>query len=336
MTGLVQNTWNWVPFEKARCRDGSMTGIGVYPVPRSRKLMIFLDGGGACFNAITCSANPATFDAGSFAAFAAGPRASAGIMNRNNPSNAVRDWNFVYVPYCTGDVHSGNQPAGTVDGVPGMQQFVGYENIRQYLARIVPTFSGVSEVLLTGQSAGGFGAVNNYLQVARAFAPITVHDLDDSGPPIAPPHVPLCLREATYSLWNLDRVAADCGLDCSEGAGLANLPIHLARKFPRAAFGLLGSTGDATVRLFYGFGQNDCAPLSAPSPVTVEQYTAGLQDVRARLSPYANFGAFFFDGTAHTTLTTDEAFRTLASGGVRFTDWLEQLVHSGHASNAGP
>ncbi len=55
----------------------------------------------------------------------------------------------------------------------------------------------MTKVLLTGISAGGFGAAANYPQVARAFAPVPVYDLDDSGPPGAEdPYLPKCLQQA--------------------------------------------------------------------------------------------------------------------------------------------
>src|SRR5262249_5830997 len=41
--------WTWVPFADAKCRDGSSTGIGVNLNRSSTKVMIFLEGGGACF-----------------------------------------------------------------------------------------------------------------------------------------------------------------------------------------------------------------------------------------------------------------------------------------------
>jgi hypothetical protein len=62
------------------------------------------------------------------------------------------------------------------------QKFVGYAVISLYLQRLVETFSGVTQVLLTGMSAGGFGAAANYLQVARSFGSVHVYLLDDSGP----------------------------------------------------------------------------------------------------------------------------------------------------------
>jgi hypothetical protein len=37
-----------------------------------------------------------------------------GLLDRANPQNPVRDWSLLFVPYCTGDVHSASnvpQPA---------------------------------------------------------------------------------------------------------------------------------------------------------------------------------------------------------------------------------
>ena len=91
----------------------------------------------------------------------------------------------MYVPYCTGDVHAGNRKDATVSGVTGKQQFVGYVNVANDLKRIVPSFPGLTKVLLTGVSAGGFGAASNYVQMAKAFGSVPVYELDDSGPPDA-------------------------------------------------------------------------------------------------------------------------------------------------------
>ena len=63
ITGLQPEKWTWVPFADAKCRDGSSTGIAVNPSSGSDKLMIFLQGGGACFNATTCAGNPSSFSA---------------------------------------------------------------------------------------------------------------------------------------------------------------------------------------------------------------------------------------------------------------------------------
>jgi len=66
------------------------------------KLLIYFQGGGACWNWVSCSG---MFD----------PSVEAdelydyeGIFDRENPANPFREFEIVFIPYCTGDVHVGD------------------------------------------------------------------------------------------------------------------------------------------------------------------------------------------------------------------------------------
>ena len=48
-------TWTWVNFPDAVCDDGSPTGIGVSLNPASKDILIFLQGGGACWDYDSCA-----------------------------------------------------------------------------------------------------------------------------------------------------------------------------------------------------------------------------------------------------------------------------------------
>jgi hypothetical protein len=342
IAGMPAMAWQWVPVDGAICRDGSATGIAVNLNPASTKLMIFLQGGGACFNSLTCGMNPSTFGMSEFSSQLAGGGAmgSGGVLNRMDTANPVADWNFVFVPFCTGDVHAGNKRDVMVTGVPAPQQFVGFANMTRYLARIVPTFSGLTKVLLTGVSAGGFGAAANYPQTARAFAPVPVFDIDDSGPPMEDPYVPKCLQQAWSTLWGFDKtILAECGSDCPDPTNYTlDATIHAAKQFPNVPLGLVEDTDDSVITLFYGFGNNNCtATLSQVSAMT---FTAGLLDSRAKLAAYSNFGSFIFQGTAHTSLQGTTLDTVMAGGGdaatVKLSDWVTALVNNGTVTNVGP
>lgn len=47
-------TWTWIPFPDSRCGDGSTTGIGVNLTARSDVLIIYVRGGGACWDQRSC------------------------------------------------------------------------------------------------------------------------------------------------------------------------------------------------------------------------------------------------------------------------------------------
>lgn len=339
ITGTTPGTWTWVDFPTAQCRDGTPTGIGINPSPTgSKKLMIFLEGGGACFNAQTCSSNPSHFDNNQLTGVFIPAEGSKGIFSRTDTNNAVADWNMVYVPYCTGDVHAGNAPGATVTGVPGTQQFVGYTNMGQYLSRIVPTFPDMQRVLLTGQSAGGFGAALNYVQTARNFGTVPVDLLDDAGPLFANPYLASCLETSMANLWGLTKtvIGQDCGTDCPDvGNALAEYWIHLPKTFPNSRFGFIDSSGDSVISSFFGFGSNNCGTFKSITPA---QYEAGLLDMRSAVSADSNAGLFIYGGTDHTTVVSMYTTRSAPSadgGTVLFEDWVKSLV-TDSVTNVGP
>jgi hypothetical protein len=334
-SALTASTWSWIPVDGAICRDGSATGIGVNLGSATDKLMIYLEGGGACFNSTTCPMNPTTFGKSDFTTQFVGataPHANTGIFNRGYAQNPVKDWTFIYVPYCTGDVHAGNRTDATVSGVPGTQQFVGYVNVEKDLKRIVPSFPGLTKVLLTGVSAGGFGAAADYVQVAKAFDPVPVYNLDDSGPPMPDPYLAKCLQAEQVMLWGLDKtILADCGADCPDPS---NYPLdyarHVGKTYPNVPFGLIESTGDMVITEFFGFAANNCTSFS---PLSAQTFTAGLTAVQMGLADLPNFGSFIFNGTQHTSLGGDATFQ---NGVTNAVDTLTATADGGSAPDGGP
>ena len=90
------------------------------------------------------------------------------------------DATWVFVPYCTGDLHAGTQT--TVYEALGQMRtmhHVGGHNMDAALARIAPY--APTEVFAIGVSAGGYGAQLNWDRIAGAFAPATTHMLADGA-----------------------------------------------------------------------------------------------------------------------------------------------------------
>ncbi len=174
--------WTFVPIEGSRCMDGSPTGIGMNLSRSSDKLVIMYEGGGACFNDVSCSgvAHQEGYREADLAAFVAN-EGRVGLFDRTDAENPARDWNYVFVPYCTGDIHAGNNE----DGLGG-RMAVGYVNSTLAITRVRDEFAGgLSYVLASGYSAGGFGAFYNYGQIQELFGDTPVDLLDDSGPPVS-------------------------------------------------------------------------------------------------------------------------------------------------------
>lgn len=120
---------------------------------------------------------------------------------------------------------------------------------------------------------------------------------------------------------------------------MTNYPIkaiaHGLKTHPTTPVGVIESTDDNTITLFYGFGQNNCTG-SISTPLSAMQFTAGLDDMRAQLMAYPNFGAYVFSGTQNGILADPTNFDTETAGNVKLTDWITQLVVDGQVTNVGP
>ncbi|KAE9029568.1 hypothetical protein PR002_g10107 [Phytophthora rubi] len=66
-------------------------------------LMIFFQGGGACTDEETCSFGLQCSLGASAILTTVATSSSAGVLNRSISDNMFKDWNIVFVPYCTGD-----------------------------------------------------------------------------------------------------------------------------------------------------------------------------------------------------------------------------------------
>lgn len=336
--------WNWVDFPDATCIDGSPTGIGVrYGI--SDELVIFFEGGGGCFNEATCGlfyASFAQFDQLTFDILWQTTVLQGGIFSTTNGENPVRDWNFIYVPYCTGDVHAGAAPNTPVPGYAfgQPQQFVGYTNVHHFLDRIVPTFADTSHVLVTGISAGGFGAAFNYDRIADAFdTKVTL--IDDSGPPLTDGYLAPCLQTTWRELFNLD---ATLPADCSEcfqpdGGGIHNLAGYMAEKHADQTLGLISSEQDLVIRTFFGYGLQNAESPACPGgifelPMDGPYFEEGLYGLRAEVMPHEGWGSYLMDGFSHTSLSFPDYYSKTVNG-IRMVDWVRNMLE-GQPSHVSP
>ena len=313
--------WDYVDIEGTACLNGSTAGFAVNHNPDSKNVMIYLEGGGACFS-----------DACDFTAFNI-PFVPPidGVFSRSNDNNPVRDWTMIYVPYCTGDIHSGDNEA-ELGGQ--LRYFHGYRNVTRYLERIVPSFE-TERVLLTGISAGGFGAAINATQVANAYGDgVELTVVDDSGPPLSNEVIPPCLQQLFRETWGLDgTVLAECP-ECDGDDFASSLLEHVLGEYPEVRFALYSNTADQIIRTYMGAGwgggqYDNCEGLSSAVPIAT--YADGLEAIRAE--NHASISTFYRTGIAHTVLRF--GFNTTWVDGKSVPEWLAEVLE-GKVIHVGP
>lgn len=323
------NVGEWVYHEipGTYCRDGSPAGLVVRYADNDSKLAIFMEGGGACFNGLTCAANPSSINPGSY-----DPGPFGGVFDNQNPDNPMMDYNFVFIPFCTGDVFMGTTESGDAQGGPQDQMFVGHNNLEIMLDRIVDTWPNAEEVVDTGVSAGGFGAGANYDTVASYFPDVDVVLLDDSGPLFRDEYLAPCLQQQFRDTWEIDgALPQDCeGCFNGDGGGLSNYLVYIQEKYPNAPMGIMSSLEDGVIKLFFGYGANDCNAFF-PS---FNNFPEALADMRDNVLTYDNSGTYFMNGTGHTSLSGNGFYSTEVNG-VVMSDWVTDLM-DGVPSDVAP
>jgi len=237
----------------------------------------------------------------------------------------------VYVPYCAGDVHSGTNSSSDVPGGPQDQVMTGFTNITVALEAMTEYFQdqGITEVVLMGVSAGGFGVLGNAHQVANAFPGVRFTAIDDSGPVFVNPGVlPTCLEQQWESIFNIPFPADFADFTTGTyGSNLRSMYEYLNNKYTTARFGLISSYGDETIRGFYAFGDSDCAGFVLPSEAA---YEADLTDLRTDVfrSDLTSWNVYYAPGTFHTLLTRDSWLDGDVPGtSMRLGDWMNALIN---------
>jgi hypothetical protein len=372
LTPPAPDGWSWFPIDGAICRDGSPTGIFVR-FTDADKLFIYVEGGGACNTRGFCHFNPANKDSAILgsgetvigSALAAGPARQqpgvfepagipAGMFDFANPANPYRDWNGVYIPYCTGDVHFGTRRDATVPNVPEKQQFVGHFNMQKFIGHLVPTFRDrVTRVMLHGTSAGSFGAALNFSMIQDAFGDIPVDAILDSGLPFSDQFMAPCMQARWRELWGLnDALPADCtGCFEQDGGGLLGLADYLIAKHPHAKLGMITSMGDEIMRLFFSAGLNDCANIDTIDPfevtlaqlldpaiiMSVESYTAAVTSLRERYAGTGQLSTYYISGiyeTLHQHVWRPRFYEAV-SGGKTIAQFVADTI-DGVVQQVGP
>ncbi|WP_017569371.1 pectin acetylesterase-family hydrolase [Nocardiopsis halotolerans] len=139
-----------VPGGDCRCADGSEYGFHVREADPER-VVLFLDGGGACWSAETCAPGGDN----EYQRTADGPDGE-GVFDFADERNPFAGHSFVFVPYCTADAHLGD--ATTEYTADLTVEHRGAVNAGAALDHLTETFPDAAEVVVIGASAGSISA----------------------------------------------------------------------------------------------------------------------------------------------------------------------------------
>ena len=124
-----------------------------------------------------------------------------GIGNFRNADNPIADWSWIYIPYCTGDVHLGSKTGEYSDSTI---EHKGHNNSQSAYNFMLENYPDAETILVTGSSAGSIPAPLYGAQVAVDYPDSKVMVFNDGSDG-------LFTNETFdfYDIWNLNDTMPD-------------------------------------------------------------------------------------------------------------------------------
>ncbi len=290
--------------QDAMCLSGEPYQVNVHR-GTSNNVLLYLEGGGACWNQATCWDTPISKrDAGSATPW--------GILDFNDATNPFRDWTVVYAPYCDGSLFAGDN---IIDYGPHRTYHHGLRNLSAAVALLKREVPDPSVLVVSGSSAGGYGTYTGYGVARVAFPDTRILVLNDSGPGFENPSEPQATADRIEH-WQYTRfVPADCAR-CNDD--LVYLSEWALARDPALRIAYFNYQQDEVLRFFLQFD--------------MAGFEAGLKAVSGGIAAEfpTRFKRYLPRGTRHTVLPLP-MFYKLSVDGTTVRDWVSDFLNDGPA-----
>ncbi len=310
------------PGGAAVCSDGSPWRFFVAQ-GAADKVIINFQGGGACWDAATCNPESRLYTR---SLQIRDLQAGQGVFNRNNSENPFRDWTHVFVPYCTADLHWGNNTARYT----GLTiQHKGAVNARQAVLWVFNNIPNPQNVMVTGCSAGGYGSIMWAPYFMRRYPAANVVQLGDAAVGVAPES----FFPIASAAWGTQGALPGWigSLDPTK-MGSNELYQAFARAYPNRSFAQYSTLLDDVQIFFYSLIRGQ----PRPTPEIAQQWVQGALANLASIKQTApNFYSYLAPGAQHCIIWRPE-FYTTKVGDVTFADWVRKLVADGKPGDLAP
>jgi hypothetical protein len=233
--------WVKVELPETYCSDGSQYKFFVNWHEGADDLMVVFEPGGACWDYASCSGELGKLGAANPIGIPDDHMDSvwsihSPLVRRDSAQNPMRGWNMVFVPYCTGDVHTGSRTTTYVseDGTKQLTyRHVGHDNMLALSEWLGWQFQGTDKLYTGGCSAGGVGSNINYFFLREAIDPNSGYLVNDSGPLFPNSVNSAPLHAEIRAAWGLDEVIEHTPIAASLDQDFGAINAELAELFPQ-------------------------------------------------------------------------------------------------------
>ncbi len=289
------------PGGDCRCADGSDYAFFARKAD-PEKIVLYLDGGGACWSAPTCRPGGDN----EYQRSIEEPNAE-GVFAFSDQRNPFADYSVVYVPYCTADLHIGN---ATTRYAPDLTvQHKGLVNGTAALDYLAKNFPNATEVVVLGSSAGALTAPLYAALVSDRLPDAHITSIADSAGGYG--DVPSLDAILTGGAWGATRALPEW----VEEFSVPDFYVQSARHNPDILFARYDHAYDRdqlTHLELVGAPTDDLRAVIDANEAAIEN--AGV-DVHSFTAP----------GERHVAFAED-AFYSENVGGIALSDWVDELV----------
>lgn len=317
----LQDGWNTLETD-GLCSPGTPFQFYAKTSDASNNLLIYFNGGGACWFGQACDLSSEPNIHSPFADMEANdPRMATGIFDFENSENPFADYDMVFVPYCTGDVHIGSgertysyQNAGGEE-VSYTAHHNGYENSMNSLNWVYDNFTAVDNVVVAGSSAGAIGGSFYAGLIAEHYAASPVVLIADAAGGYRTPLLPV-----THKAWNTAAILPDWEEyrgETNETLTFEDFYIASENHNPNLRLAQYNTAEDGVQKNFtYVIGD---APGSFSLPLRM---LTSFQEIEGATDEFYSYTA---GGDVHTILRSD-IFYDYEVESTRFVDWVQDLI----------
>lgn len=308
------------------------------------KLVIYFQGGGACWDPLTCGAYSAlgvaatcTREQRETVSMFTDENQGMGIFDTTQSDNPFKDWGFVYIPYCTCDLSWGAQDteyegdplgwlaANGMSSSPFTIQHRGFVNFQAVLKYLQDNVHLPKKIFVTGSSAGSYGATVSFPYIKEAYPFSQLYLLGDAGNGVTGGNF------STEGLINWNAQMPDWIFPDSNDPNLTvdQMYTRIAAEYPWSKLAQYTTAYDGTQIVFYNIELNLTNPAgwgNVTQEVSDEWHqtmTTYAQNV-ANESP--NYRYYIAAGTDHTIMMSPKFYTEQSAGGVAFAKWVGAMV----------
>jgi hypothetical protein len=333
---------------------------------KSKNLLVFFNGGGACWDDATCVTSLALGDRPTYNPSILSensPIGAGGIFDDENRKNPFRHWSKVFIPYCSGDIHIGSSEqvytdkTGLITGLtnsPVLIKHHGFDNfmaVREWLKSEFKTTSHknkkqkIKNLMVTGSSAGAYGATLNFPYLQSAFPKINATLFSDAGEAILTNGFIQAVL-TNNSVWQVNETLPQLFNEAlgtfSADSFNTDIISKLSETYPKSRFAQYTTTLDAVqvqflkimTELDLGNDNPSNWGLSESDFLYFYEWNLRMETSLTYLSENTdNYQYYIGEGSIHTILT--DAFSTpevphpfyaeSSAQGVPFTKWLARF-----------